>query len=183
MTDDTDILKTQDLIQRIEDELGLVFDRNTITAWTRREEDPLPVAYKGKAGQAHRYDWLEFLSWYEREVERTEARTISDIDSIDFHEARTIDMRERAKRSIIETQREAGALGDVSAMEAAGEDLARQAVNMLLAIPARLAPQLAAMSDETAVDELLQREIRQVCNLIANTQPGQEPEPEPAMAA
>lgn len=183
MTDDLDLLKTQDLITRIEDEFGLIFDRNTITAWTRREDDPLPVAYKGKAGQAHRFDWNDFLAWYDRETDRTEARTISDIDSIDFHEARTIDMRERAKRSIIETEREAGSLGDVDAMEAAGEDLARQAVNMLLAIPARLAPRLAAMSDETAVDELLQREIRQVCNVIANTKPGDVPDPEPALAA
>lgn len=182
-TTDPDLLKTQELIARIEDELGLVFDRNTITAWTRRDEDPLPVAYKGKAGQAHRYDWNDFLAWYDRETDRTEARTVSDIDSIDFHEARTIDMRERAKRSIIETEREAGTLGDVRAMESAGEDLARQAVNMLLAIPARMAPQLAAMNDETAIDKLLQDEIRQVCNVIANTNPGDEPDPEPAIAA
>lgn len=185
MNDDLDTLKTQELITRIEDELGLVFDRNTITAWTRREEDPLPVAYKGKGGQAHRYSWTDFLAWYDREIDRTEARTLDDIDSIDYHEARTIDMRERAKRSMMETQREAETLVEVSPLQAAVEDLGRQAVNMLLAIPARIAPQLATMTDETAVDALLQSEIRTVCNLIANAKPGDDldPEPEPALQA
>lgn len=171
MTDDAILLTTNQLIDQIEEEFGLTYDRNTITAWTRREDDPLPVAYKGRPGQGHKYDWLAFLDWFDRETSRQEEAASGSLDAIDYHEARTIDMRERAKRSIIETHAVAGTYGEIKAMERAAEDLARKAVQQLLNIAPRLAPRLAELEDEVAIDDLLQREIRLVCNAIATYSP------------
>lgn len=174
-----DLLTTNQLLARIEEELGYVFDRETIVSWARRQSDPLPLAYRGRPGQSHKYDWLTFLSWFEAECERQDrVRGSADINTLDYHDARTIEMRERAKRSIIETNRQAGELGEVARMEAAAEDLARQAVTKLLAIPARLAPLLAAESDETRCDTLLQNELRAICNEIAAAKPFADPAPD-----
>lgn len=170
--DQEDLFTTNQLIDRIDQELGYVFDRVTITSWTRRDEDPLPLAYKGRPGQGHKYSWIEFLTWFERECDRqNRIRAPSDIDAVDYHEARTIDMRERAKRSIIETELQAGNLGEIARMQAVAEDLARQAVNQLVAISARVAPLLAVEDDATKIDEILQREIRNVSNQIARARP------------
>lgn len=164
-------LTTPELLAKIELDLGLLLNPSTIRMWIGRDDNPLPVAYRGKNGQAHRFRWLEFLEWYEAyagdpqisEVDRTDP---TQIDHLDWHNARTISARERAKRDIIETARLAGKYAEVAEMERTAEDRARHAVNLLRTLPARLAPQLAAMTDELAIDQLLDIEIRRICQRI-----------------
>lgn len=185
---DDGLLKTTDLQARIELELGLIIDPSTIRAWIARDEHPLPVAYKGKNGQSHKFQWADFLAWYLEEQERapvTSSATEADIDQLDWHSARTISARERAKKDIIETRRLEGRYGDITVMEQTAEDRARQAVNRLMALPSRLAPRLALMADELEIDRLLDTEFRALCAEIerAATQAiGDEsaPEEEPA---
>jgi hypothetical protein len=158
-------LKTSELQARMELDLGLIVSPITIRAWIDRDEHPLPVAYRGKNGQAHRFRWLDFLTWYEAEQERTAAFNrpdADDIDQIDWHTARTISARERAKKDILETRRLEGKYAEVTAMERAAEDRARHAVNQLRAISSRLAPVLVG-KDELEIDRLLDAEIRTVC--------------------
>lgn len=167
-----DTLSTAELIARIELELGLLFDHDTIRMWVAKPDNPLPTVYRGKRGQAHRFRWVEFLEWYssafpaEQPTSDAPSTDPATIDQIDWHSARTISARERAKRDIIETARLAGKYADVGEMERTAEDRARRAVNLLRTLPARLAPQLAAMTDELAIDQLLDTEIRQVCQRI-----------------
>lgn len=165
-------ITTSELVARIELELGLLLNPGTIRMWIGLKENPLPVAYRGKNGQAHRFRWVDFLEWYEAysaveqpssDAESTDPETI---DQIDWHQARTISARERAKRDIIETARLAGKYAEVAEMERTAEDRARHAVNLLRTLPARLAPQLATMTDELAIDHLLDTEIRRVCQRI-----------------
>ena len=71
----------------------------------------------------------------------------------------------RPKKDIIETRRLEGKYADVAAMERTAEDRARQAVNLLRAIPSRLAPILVG-KEELEIDRLLDEEIRRVCAAI-----------------
>ena len=160
------LLKTTELQARIELELGLVIDGSTIRYWVGREEHPLPVAYRGKNGQSHKFRWPEFLAWYLQEQERSplqSAASEEDIDQLDWHSARTISARERAKKDIIETRRLEGRYGDITAMEQTAEDRARQAVNRLMTLPSRLAPRLAVIGDELEIDRILDAELRALC--------------------
>lgn len=164
-------LSTPELVDRIASELGLVFSRETIRNWTRRPENPLPVVYQGRSGQAHLFDWVTFLRWYEEEVARQDRAVASpdgapDIDTMDWHTARTISARMQARRDQILTAKLEGKHGEVRAMELAAEDRARRAVAMLLAIPSRLSPRLAALTDELEIDRLLDQELRAVCAQI-----------------
>lgn len=163
-------LKTVELQAMIEHELGIVLHARTIRSWVEREDNPLPVAYRGKNGQPHRFRWLDFLVWYEADQERLATATsatdgddpASDLDRMDWHSARTISARERAKRDILETRKLEGRYGDVQTFEQAAEDFARQAVNRLRAIPARIAPTLVG-KDELEIDRLIDAEIRAAC--------------------
>lgn len=164
-------LTTAELVAKIELELGLLLNPGTIRMWTGRDDNPLPVAYRGKNGQAHRFRWVEFLEWYEAysAAELPSSETAStdpeNIDQLDWHNARTISARERAKRDIIETARLAGKYAEVAEMERIAEDRARHAVNLLRTIPSRLAPVLVG-KDELEIDRLLDAEIRRVCQRI-----------------
>jgi hypothetical protein len=51
-------------------------------------------------------------------------------------------------------------------MERLAEDSARQATQALLALPSKLAPRLAGMSDELEIDRLLDTELRAVCQAL-----------------
>lgn len=166
---DDQLLKTTELQARIELELGLVIDASTIRYWVGRDEHPLPVAYRGKTGQSHKFAWTDFLAWYLEEQERSPLHSSAsedDIDQLDWHSARTISARERAKKDIIETRRLEGRYGEITAMEQAAEDRARQAVNRLMTLPSRLAPRLALMTDELEIDRLLDSELRALCGEI-----------------
>ncbi len=169
MTTDADLLNTLALVARLHEDQGREYDRHTITAWTRRENNPLPLAYQGRPGQSNKYDYAEVLAWLEQEDARVDARS-SDIDEMDWHLARTVEQREKAKQAQMATLARAGDLGVVAEMEKAAADLGYQAVQMLLNIPARLAPKLAELSDEIEIDHLLQQEIRAACNAIAKLQ-------------
>lgn len=173
-------LTTRQLVERIaetlttEDGQPLRITPAAVRSWIARDEDPLPPAYKGKNGQAHRFDWLEFLAWYDRELERqAQINTApvqvaaAHIDTLDWHAARTISAREQAKRDRIETAKVEGRYGEVTAMARLAEDRARQAQMALLAIPSRLAPVLAVETDELKIDMLLSDELRTVCQQIA----------------
>lgn len=164
-----ELLKTSELLARLELELGLVLDQSTIRAWSLREEHPVPVAYRGKNGQSHRFCWPDVLAWYLEEQDRLAASSspaATDLDALDWHSARTISARERAKRDIIETRRIEGRYADVTTMRQVAEDRARHAVNLLRTLPGRVAPQLATMSDEVAIDHYLDVEIRSICQSI-----------------
>lgn len=167
-------LKTSELQARLEVDLGLIVNARTIRHWVERPENPCPVAYKGKNGQAHRFRWVDFLLWYEAEQERQAAighgpaSTETDIDQIDWHAARTISARERAKRDRLETRRLEGKYGDIQTMEQAAEDFARQAVNLMRALPARLAPVLVGKT-ELEIDRLLDADIREICQTLERT--------------
>ncbi len=169
MTDAADLLNTLALVARLREDLGREYDRHTITAWTRREKSPLPLAYQGRPGQSNKYEYAEVRAWLEQEDARVDAQT-SDIDEMDWHLARTVEQREKAKQAQMVTLARAGDLGVVSEMEKAAADLGYQAVQMLLNIPSRLAPKLAEISDEIEIDHLLQQEIRAACNTIAQLQ-------------
>jgi phage terminase Nu1 subunit (DNA packaging protein) len=169
MPDVTELgLTTNQLIARINVELGLTIDRNTVTAWTRREDCPLPVAYKGKPGQGHRYDWAAVRPWLDTEMARAAEKMGTDIDAMDWAQARTIKERERAKQAQMDTLSRRGELGSVAEMELEAEDIGRQAVQMLLAAVDRMAPLLAVEDDEVACATILDRELRRVCNEIAD---------------
>lgn len=170
MTAGADLLNTLALVALLRENLGREYDRHTITAWTRREKDPLPLAYQGRPGQSNKYNYDEVLSWLEHEDARVDARIdaqSSDIDEMDWYLARTVEQREKAKQAQMITLSRAGDLGVVSEMEKTAADLGYQAVQMLLNIPSRLAPKLAELSDEIEIDHLLQQEIRAICNTIA----------------
>lgn len=162
-------LKTVELQAKIELELGLVVHARTIRSWVERPDNPLPVAYRGKNGQSHRFRWLDFLLWYESDQERLSAAADSgddpesvDLDRLDWHSARTISARERAKRDILETRKLEGKYGDIQTFDQAAEDFARQAVNRFRAIPSRIAPALVG-KDELEIDRLIDAEIRAAC--------------------
>jgi phage terminase Nu1 subunit (DNA packaging protein) len=110
---------------------------------------PLVPAYTGKNGQA-RFVWVGFLTWYDQygDVSNTHGRAVTDPDDLDWHCARTVSARAQAKRDILLTARLEGKYGDIKTMEQTGENAARQAVLTLLAIPSRIAPRLAALTDE-----------------------------------
>lgn len=167
------LLTTKEVLARMESDLGIILHPSTIRSWISRPADPLPVAYRGRNGQAHRFDWLAVLAWYEAEIERTaqigsqsDAAADSDINTLDWHSARTISARERAKQDILETRRLEGKYGEITAMEQAAEDWARQAVNALMSISSRVAPRLVAIADELEIDRILDAEIRAVCTQI-----------------
>ena len=164
-----DLTNTRGLILRIEEEFGLKVDRTTINGWRYRSDNPLPVAYQGKQGQAIKYDVDAALSWVAEENARIESRRKTDADGqiIDFHEARTREMAARARKAELEAQRMAGSLVPVREIELAIEDLGRRAVEMFLSIPDRLAPKLAEETDETACSSLIDEELRRVCNRVS----------------
>lgn len=172
-------LNTGEMCTKIEEAFDLRIARETIRSWANRDDDPLPIAYRAqKAGQSHWFRWVDFLEWFEREQDRQEAlatayaeRQGSDnpataIDSLDWHSAKTISAREAAKRDIILTAKLEGRYADVASMERLAEDSARLAVQALLALPSKLAPRLAHISDELAIDRLLDAEIRAVCQAL-----------------
>lgn len=170
-------LNTGEMCQEIEARLGLRVARETVRSWANREQDPLPIFQRGKAGQSHWFRWVDFLEWYEAEQDRQDAIATafaaqsgdgqaSTIDQLDWHSARTISAREQAKRDILLTAKLEGRYAEVDAMERLAEDSARQATQALLALPSKLAPRLAAISDELAIDRLLDSEIRAACQAL-----------------
>lgn len=161
-------MTTLDLALEIERVYGVKVSRQAIRSWALRDADPLPRLYQGKTGQPHLYDWATFTHWWAREVERTERHSADgDIDRLDWHAAKTVSAREQAKRDILETARLEERYADVATMRATAEDRARHAVQALMAIPARLAPRLAILSDELAIHRLIDAELREVCAHIA----------------
>jgi hypothetical protein len=126
------------------------------------------VAYKGKMGQAHRYAWEEVEPWIATEMSRAAESQNTDIDVMDWAQARTVKERERAKQAQMDTLARRGELGPVADMELEAEDLGRKAVQMLLAAVDRIAPLVAAESDEVACATILDVEFRRIANLIAD---------------
>jgi phage terminase Nu1 subunit (DNA packaging protein) len=169
-------LTTGQLTERIREEWGYEYDRATILYWVRRESNPLPLAYQGRSGQSNRFDWAAVRPWLEAEFEAQSAASIQDIDRMDWNMARTMEMREKAKQAQMETQRRAGELASRREMELEAEDLAAIAAQMLLAIPDRIAAALAHESDEIRIVQMLDRELRAVCNAIADSRRGGEAE-------
>jgi len=161
-----DELKTADLLERIEADYGLRLDARTVQYWTTRLEDPMPVAYKGKSGQANRYNWDSAREWVERNVINAKPDGSNVIDAADWHQARTISARTKAKRDLLELGVLEEKYGDLAEVARTAEDRARHAVLQLRAIPSRLAPRLALLSDEIECGRLLAEEIRTVCQEI-----------------
>lgn len=164
MTTETAYLSTRELLDRIREVFRVTLDPRTITAWVARDRDPLPVTLRARRGQGHKYDWATVHPWLERELTRT--INSDDIDTMDMYGAKTVSARARAKMDTIELAVIEQRYGEITAMEQAAEDCARQAVNRLMALPSRLAPRLALMTDELQIDRLLDDEIRQICNEI-----------------
>lgn len=163
MTTETAYLSTRELLDRIREEFQTTLDPRTITAWVARDRDPLPVTLRARRGQGHKYDWATVRPWLERELTRTAA---TDYRTMDLYQAKTSSAQSRARMDEIELAALEGRYGDVAAMEQMAEDCARQAVNRLMALPSRLAPRLALMTDELSIDRLLDDEIRQICHEI-----------------
>jgi hypothetical protein len=172
-------LNTGEMIAKIEATFDLRLARETLRSWANRDDDPLPIAYRAnKAGQSHWFRWVDFLEWFEREQDRQEAiaaafadRPVGDghataIDHLDWHSAKTVSAREAAKRDILLTAKLEGRYADVSTMERLAEDSARLAAQALLALPSKLAPRLAGLSDELEIDRLLDTELRAVCQAL-----------------
>lgn len=168
-------LKTAELVARIHEVLGVKIDVRTISAWAARPHDPLPTAFRARRGQSHEFEWADAGPWLEREFART-AET--DYRKMDLYAAKTSSAQSRARMDEIELAALEGRYGDLAAMEQMAEDCARQAVNRLMALPSRLAPRLALMTDELAIDRLLDDEIRTICAEIeaaATTALGADP--------
>jgi len=164
-----DLLSTMELAAEIELQTGVRVDRSAIRHWIALPENPLPVAYRGVNGQAHQFDRVVALTWFLDHIDGQRRPNDADpenLDELDWHSARTISARERAKKDILETRRLEGKYADVAEMERLAEDRARHAVLQLRTLPARLAPQLAIMTDELAIDALLDDELRTVCAAI-----------------
>lgn len=75
----------------------------------------------------------------------------------------------RAKREEIELQIKSGLLVPRSAMLAEAFECARRARNQLMAIPARLSPILAGMSDPVEISAALEEEIDRVCEELSRS--------------
>lgn len=160
-------LTTNQLIEKIFSDFGYTFDRTTISWWTRREEDPLPVVYRGKAGQSHRYSWDAFEAWFARHREREAERSAEGVDAMDYNEARTIEQREKAKQSQIATLEKSQELGDRKGMENEVADLVLTAREKLLTVPDRMAALVAAETDESKCYQMLRAEMILVCGEMA----------------
>ncbi|NEV62265.1 hypothetical protein [Thiorhodococcus minor] len=126
----------------------------------------MPCAYRGKNGQAHKFDWQDCRPWIEQNIVDSGALEETAIDDMDWHQARTVSARERAKRDRIETAALERRYVEAAALSGVVEDLARQAVLALRALPARIAPRLAALDDELAIGQALDEEIRTLCTEI-----------------
>lgn len=163
------VITTPMLLDEIQREFGLVVSRQTVLSWVLREDNPAPVEYRGKSGQGHWYDWEAFKRWMREDIARQSAKPGGrHIDSADWHQAKTISARERAKRDVIETGILEERYGETGAMQATAEDRARKAVQMLSGIPSRVAPLLAAETDELVILRILDDEYRRVCTQIAS---------------
>jgi len=67
----------------------------------------------------------------------------------------------------LEYEREAGLVVDVEEIKQAAYDAARGARDLLLTLPARLAPLLAAMTKDAEVYDALEKELREVADQIS----------------
>jgi len=169
-------LTTMELVERISEEWGLEYSRNTILYWIRRETNPLPLAYQGRNGQSHRFDWGVVRPWLEAEFAAEAEASMQDIDSMDWNRARTMEQREKAKQAQMVTAERAGDLVSRREVELKAENLAAIAAQMLLAIPDRIGAALAHETDEVRVVQMLDRELRAVCNAIADACRGDQDE-------
>lgn len=160
-------LTTPQLVAEIERVYGVRVSRQAVRSWMQRAEHPLPAEYVGVNGQAHCFRWDAFADWWEEEAARIDRRGSAEIDSMDWHAAKTVSARERAKRDVIETGLLEGRYGDTAEMEATAEDRARRAVQALRAIPSRLAPRLVGKHDELAIYREIEEEIIRVCGDIS----------------
>jgi len=175
----SEILKTGELVTRIEERWGYRYDRVTILAWAKREVDPLPAVYQGRRGQSSRFDWAVAEPWLEAEFEVQSKVDMGDIDRMDLMGARTLRARELGKQAMLDTAERAGELVSRREVELEAENLAAIAAQMLLAIPDRISAVLAHETDETRVAEILDRELRSACNHIADVRPAGADECEP----
>lgn len=162
----SEIIKTAQLLQRVEQEYGIVLTRQAVASWVARERDPLPTHYRGKNGQSHKFDWDLCRPWIEANLVEAGTTDAASIDTMDWHQAKTVSARERAKRDRIETAALERRYVEAAALSGVVEDLARQAVLALRALPARIAPRLAPLDDELEVGKVLDEEIRTLCTEI-----------------
>jgi|GEM_PF-5894096 len=162
-------LTTMELLERIRAEWGYEYTRRTVGWWTSRADNPMPLAYQGRAGQPNRFDWAAVRPWLQNEFESQANANMATIDSMDLYAARTCKERELAKQAQMETQRRAGELVSRREVELEAENLAAIAAQMLLAIPDRISAVLAHETDEVRVVQMLDRELRSVCNAIADS--------------
>ena len=155
-------IKTSELVAKIRDEFNVKIDVRTVTAWVSRQTDPLPTAFHAKRGQSRLFDWEQARPWIEREISRPLG---AGIEGLDWHGARTISARAKARKDLLELGVLERRYVDARAVERTAEDRARQAVNLLRTIPSRVAPTLVG-KDELEIDRLLDAEIRRVCAAI-----------------
>lgn len=88
-------------------------------------------------------------------------------EKITYLEAKTEEARARATKATLEAEIMSGTLVRTAEVEAEAFARARGAQEVLMAIPDRMAPLLAAESDVAKIHALLSDELRRVCEAIA----------------
>lgn len=91
-------------------------------------------------------------------------------EKITYLEAKTEEARARATKATLEAEIMSGTLVRTAEVEAEAFARARGAQEVLMAIPDRIAPLLAAESDVGKIHALLSDELRRVCEAIAGEQ-------------
>ncbi len=138
-----------------------------LTTLTTRRNDPLPIWERGRRGQAHRFDPRSVVLWAVRQKIREDfGEQVADIHlRLDQERAQLA----KSQRELIDMRirERAGELVERSRVETTAFMGARTARDRILALADRLAPILAAETDERAVYEKLKAEGRAVCIELA----------------
>ncbi len=97
-----------------------------------------------------------------------ESQGVLKLGSGNFMEARTFSEQLKGLLSHLKYQQEIGDLVEAEQVRHEAFEVARRTRDALLAIGERVAPVLAAENDSAKIHELLNREIRQACEELAN---------------
>jgi hypothetical protein len=92
-------------------------------------------------------------------------------NGIDYGQQRALHESYRARTAELEFKMRAGEVVDAERVRAIWFNNARRARDMILAIPDRLAPIVAAEGDRFEVHRIMLEEFRRVCDQIASVEP------------
>ncbi len=103
-------------------------------------------------------------------VDTTPGRMPGDT-GVNYSQQRAIHEGYRARLAKVDFEQKTGKLIDVDSVRVKWFNAARNARDMLLSVPERLAPLLAGESNQFEVHRMLSEEIRRVCDAISTAKP------------